>query len=44
MAEILDIPESKMEIVAGETGRDKLISILDLDADTAQKRIIAHLA
>lgn len=44
LAEILDIPESKIEIVAGETGRDKLISILDLDADTAQKRIIAHLA
>ena len=44
LAEVLDISRSKLEIVAGETGRDKLVSILDLDAETVHERIIKHLA
>ena len=43
MAEVLDIPKSKLEIVAGASGRDKLISILDLDVQTAHERILAHM-
>ncbi len=43
LAEVLNVPKSRLEIVAGHTGRDKLISILDMDADTAHKRIVAHL-
>jgi uncharacterized protein (TIGR00251 family) len=43
LAEVLDISPSKLEIVAGETGRDKLVSILDLDAEAVHERIIRHL-
>jgi hypothetical protein len=44
LAEILDVPPSRVEIVAGATGRDKLVSVLDLDADTLHSRIIQHLS
>jgi uncharacterized protein (TIGR00251 family) len=44
LADILDVPRSKIEIVAGETGRDKLVSILGLDAETVHARILQHLA
>ncbi len=43
LAGVLNIPKSRLEIVAGESGRDKLISVLDMDAETAHKRIMAHL-
>ncbi len=43
LAEILHVPKTRIEIVAGQSGRDKLISILDMDATTAHKRIVAHL-
>lgn len=43
LAEILNVPKSRIEIVAGQSGRDKLISVLDMDAETAHKRIVAHL-
>ncbi len=44
LADVLDVPRSKIEIVAGETGRDKLVSILGLDAETVHARILRHLA
>jgi hypothetical protein len=44
LADVLDVAPSKIEIVAGLTGRDKLVSILDLDAPTVQERILARLA
>jgi uncharacterized protein len=43
LADVLNIPKSRLEIVAGLAGRDKLISVLDMDADTVHKRIVAHL-
>jgi uncharacterized protein len=43
LADVLNIPKSRLEIVAGLSGRDKLISVLDMDADTVHKRIVAHL-
>jgi uncharacterized protein (TIGR00251 family) len=43
LAEVLNVPRSRLEIVAGSTGRDKLISVLDMDAATVHKRIVAHL-
>ncbi len=43
LAEILNVPKSRIEIVAGVTGRDKLISVLDMDAEAVHKRILAHL-
>jgi uncharacterized protein (TIGR00251 family) len=43
LSEILGVPPSRLDIVAGITGRDKLISVVDLDADTAHQRILSHL-
>ncbi len=43
LADILDVPASHIEIVAGASGRDKLVSVLDLDAETVHERILQHL-
>lgn len=43
LAEILGVPKSQLEIVAGEVGRDKLVSVVDMDVETAHQRILAHL-
>ncbi|MBN2548598.1 MAG: DUF167 domain-containing protein [Anaerolineales bacterium] len=44
LADILDVPRSRIEIVAGHGGRDKLVSILDLDVDTVHQRILTHIS
>ncbi|MBI5825715.1 MAG: DUF167 domain-containing protein [Chloroflexota bacterium] len=43
LAEVLGVPKSRVEIVAGENGRDKLISVLDMDVETAHQRITAYM-
>lgn len=43
LAEVLGVPKSRVEIVAGATGRDKLVSVLDMDVDTVHQRILAHM-
>jgi len=43
MSEILGVPATKLDIVAGASGRDKLISIVDMDVETAHQRIVAHI-
>ncbi len=43
LAEVLGVPKSRVEIVAGSAGRDKLVSVLDMDVETAQQRILAHM-
>ncbi len=44
LSEVLDVPKSSLEIVAGETGRDKIVTVLNLDAPTVQARILHHLS
>ena len=44
LADALKVPRSRIEIVAGATGRDKIVSVLGLDAATLQRRIAALLA
>ncbi len=44
LSEVLDIPPSRIEIVAGQSGKNKLVTITGLDAPTVQERILAHLA
>jgi uncharacterized protein len=44
LAEILEVPPSRIDVVAGDNGPDKLVSILDMDADTLHKKILSHLA
>jgi len=43
LADVLDIAKSKIEIIGGMTGRNKLVTITDLDPETVQKRILDHL-
>jgi len=43
LAEILGVPKSRLDIVAGASGRDKLISVVDMDVETAHQRIVAHM-
>lgn len=44
LSDILGMPKSKIEIVAGMTGRDKLVSILDMNSDAVHKKILEHLS
>jgi uncharacterized protein len=44
LSDILEVPRSHVEIVAGLTGRDKLVSITGLDAATVQQRILKILS
>jgi uncharacterized protein (TIGR00251 family) len=43
LSEILGVSRSQLDIVAGIAGRDKLISVVDMDVETAHQRILAHL-
>jgi uncharacterized protein YggU (UPF0235/DUF167 family) len=43
LSQVLNVTQSKIEIVAGENGHEKLVSVLDLDAESVQKKILAHL-
>jgi uncharacterized protein len=43
LSEILGVPKSRIDIVAGTSGRDKLVSVLDMDSDGMHKRIVGHL-
>jgi uncharacterized protein (TIGR00251 family) len=43
LSEILGVPKNKLDIVAGVTGRDKLISVVDMDVETEHSRIVAHI-
>ncbi len=43
LADVLGIPKSRVEVVAGASGRDKLVSILDMDVETAHQRILTHM-
>jgi uncharacterized protein YggU (UPF0235/DUF167 family) len=43
MAEVLGVPASKIDIVAGLSGKDKLVSVLDMDKDEVSQRLLAYL-
>jgi hypothetical protein len=44
LSEVLDIPTSQLEIVAGATGRDKLISVMEMDAATLHRKIVENIS
>ena len=44
LSALLHLPAERMDVVAGENGLDKLVSILDLDASTVQERIIKKMS
>lgn len=43
LSEILGVPKTRLDIVAGVAGRDKLIAVVDMDTETVHQRILAHL-
>lgn len=43
LAEVLKTDPGKIEIIAGQSGLDKLVTILDVDAATVNKKIIHAL-
>ncbi|MBT3391467.1 MAG: DUF167 domain-containing protein [Chloroflexi bacterium] len=43
LSSVLDVSIDQIEIIAGQSGRDKLISIVDIDATSVQKKIAASL-
>jgi uncharacterized protein (TIGR00251 family) len=43
LSEVLGIGKTRIEVVAGATGRDKLISVLDMDSATLHKKIVENI-
>jgi uncharacterized protein (TIGR00251 family) len=39
LAELFDVPKSSIAIVAGETGRNKLIAVRGMSADAVRKKL-----
>jgi len=44
MSEVLEVAPSRIEVVAGANGRDKLISVLEMDSATVHKKIVDHMS
>jgi uncharacterized protein (TIGR00251 family) len=40
LAKVLDVPLKQLEVVAGTHGRNKLVSVIDMDAVTLHKKIL----
>ena len=43
LSEVLGVAPSKIDIIAGLSGNDKLLSVLDIDTEEAHQRILAYL-
>jgi hypothetical protein len=43
LAGVLDVPASRLDVVAGASGRDKLIAVIDMDSATLHKKIVEHI-
>jgi uncharacterized protein (TIGR00251 family) len=43
LAEILDISKSQLDVVVGLEGRDKIISVINVDSETLQKKIMKYI-
>jgi uncharacterized protein len=44
LAEVLGVSKSRIQVVAGASGRDKLVTIDDLDARSVHEKILARLS
>lgn len=42
MSQVLEVPRSRLDVVAGADSHEKIISILDLDAATVHSRIVKN--
>jgi len=43
LSKVLGIPKGKIEVVAGLNGQDKLVSVLDMDPEGVQRKILEGL-
>lgn len=43
LADVVGVAQSRIEIVAGASGRDKLVSVMDMDTETLHQRILEHI-
>jgi len=43
LSTILGVAKDRIEVVAGDRGRDKLISVLDIDSDTLHRKIVENM-
>ncbi|MEK6222698.1 MAG: DUF167 domain-containing protein [Chloroflexota bacterium] len=43
LSKVLDCPKSDLEIVAGATGRDKLVSVLNMDNKSVNNKLVGHM-
>ena len=43
LSQVLSIPQNRIEVVAGDSGKDKLISVLDMDVETLHRRIVDNI-
>ncbi len=44
LSKILQVPASSIDIFAGQTGRNKLITIMNLDSDEVHNRIMQNIS
>jgi len=43
LSEVLGVPPTKIDIIGGISGNDKLLSVLDIDKDETYQRLMAYL-
>ena len=43
LSEVLEVSKDRIEVVAGDTGRDKLVSVLDMDSVTLHRKIVENI-
>ena len=44
LSDVLNVPKSKLEIVAGQTGKDKIIAVEGMNSKEVQIKVLQHLA
>jgi uncharacterized protein (TIGR00251 family) len=42
LSDVLGVPPSNLDIVAGLSGKDKLVAVLDMDSEEVHQRLLAY--
>ena len=43
LSSILGVPKDRIEVVAGDMGKAKLVSVLDMDSETLHRKIVESI-
>ena len=43
LAKLLDVSIKQLKVVAGASGRNKMISVTEMDANTLRKKLLEHI-